>query len=185
MDLSTIEALGWRDAVIAAVAIIGIYILVSIVRYFRLRQRRQDPVVLTPAEPVMATPTPPAAAQAIAPPPREPWPHTEADFADHLRASTTVTEMKHLRGDLARMRDELTSLGDELVGLRQELELLKASRNVSPLYGEAIGLAQQGMDARSIADRCDISIGEAELVAALSRKQETLPKNSEEDHERK
>jgi hypothetical protein len=184
MDLSTIEALGWRDAVIAAVAVVGLYILVSIVRYFGLKKRRQVPVAATPAEPVMAAPAAPAVAPAVTPP-REPWPHTEADFAEHLRASTAGTEIRHLRGDLARMRDELTSLGDELVGIRQELELLKASRNVSPLYGEATGLAQQGLDARSIADRCDISIGEAELVAALSRKQEPLTKNSEGDNDRK
>jgi hypothetical protein len=46
-------------------------------------------------------------------------------------------------------------------------------------------LAQQGLDARSIAERCDISIGEAELVAALSRKLGAPNEKSEDDDERK
>jgi hypothetical protein len=44
-----------------------------------------------------------------------------------------------------------------------------------------MGLAQQGHDARSIAGRCGISIGEAELVVALSRKE--LGFNADEESE--
>ena len=49
------------------------------------------------------------------------------------------------------------------------LEQVKASRCVSPQYNEAMLLAQRGVNAQVIADQCAISIGEAELVAALSR----------------
>lgn len=184
MDLSTFEALGWRDVVIAAVALVGVYMLVAIVRYFGLRKHRAAvPPPTSPAEPALAPPAPPVAA-AVEPAPRAAWPHTEADFAQHLRSSTAESEMKQLRGELARMRDELSGLGDELVHLRQELEALKGARNVSPLYGDAIALAQQGLDARGIAERCNISIGEAELVAALTRKQQPN-QDSEDDDERK
>lgn len=67
------------------------------------------------------------------------------------------------------MEAELAELRRELSALKEEVSLLKAARNVSPQYGEAVALAQQGMTAQQIAERCGISVAEAEMVCALSR----------------
>lgn len=66
---------------------------------------------------------------------------------------------------------ELADLRKEVAALKEEVSLLKAARNVSPQYGEAVTLAQRGMAAPQIAERCGISVAEAEMVCALSRKQ--------------
>jgi DNA-directed RNA polymerase specialized sigma24 family protein len=71
-----------------------------------------------------------------------------------------------------RIEDELAALRAELAGMRAEIEGLRAMRAVSPQYGEAVELAGQGLSAQDIAARCGISVGEAELVRALSRKGE-------------
>lgn len=67
---------------------------------------------------------------------------------------------------------ELAELRQQVAGLRDEVEKLKAARTVSHQYGEAVSLAQQGMAAQAIAERCGISVAEAELVRALSHKGE-------------
>jgi len=72
-----------------------------------------------------------------------------------------------------RMRlieEALDELRAELVALRQEVNGLKAVRSMSPQYGEALSLAGRGASAQTIAGNCGISIAEAELVRALSRK---------------
>jgi len=201
MDFSMFEAFGWRDGLIVAVALTALYMVFALVRYFALRPRPPTPPPPVVAEPVL-TSTSVAPAATPAPKPGaadEPWPNTQSEFAEHLRGAAKESELRHMRGDLARVRDELTALGDdlarlragqgaigeELAQLRQQIAALQGSRNVSPLYDEAVGLAQQGLDVRSIAERCAISIGEAELVAALVRKQGLPPPTGEDDDERK
>jgi hypothetical protein len=76
---------------------------------------------------------------------------------------------------LQLLRGDLAHLADQLAQLRAEVDVLKAGSHVSPLYSEAMVFAQQGQDARGIAGRCGISIGEAELVVALSRKGQGYP----------
>jgi len=64
---------------------------------------------------------------------------------------------------------ELQQLRQEVAALRTELGELKAARNISPQYAEALALAQRGLSAREVAERMGISLAEAELVHALSR----------------
>jgi len=104
----------------------------------------------------------PAAIEA-APSPQA-WPPAAPviDFARELARSNLEVEVQRLQREGAVLRDELARLSEEVVRL-------KSARNVSPLYTEAMSLAQRGMEAVSIADRCGISMGEAELVAALAK----------------
>lgn len=67
---------------------------------------------------------------------------------------------------------ELEQMRAEIAALREELGKLKTARMMSPQYADAVTLAEQGADARAIAERCGISVGEAELVLALARKPE-------------
>jgi len=70
--------------------------------------------------------------------------------------------------EVQALRDEVATLRRALVSLQEELDMVKAAQTVSPLYNEAVGLAQHGIDAEGIAARCGISIAEAQLVAALA-----------------
>jgi hypothetical protein len=88
----------------------------------------------------------------------------EADFSQQLARTHVEMEMQQLRRESATLRDEV-------VGLREELSSLRAARNVSPLYSEAMALAQRGVPADGIAGQCGISLAEAQLVAALARGQ--------------
>jgi len=91
-------------------------------------------------------------------------------FGQQLFRSTLETELQQLRSDVA--------------GLREELKLLKAARRVSPQYNEAMMLAQRGIDAQGIAAQCGISVGEAELVLALSRNKQEYEDYGEDDPRR-
>ena len=91
-------------------------------------------------------------------------------FGDRLFRSTLEAELQHLRSDVA--------------GLREELKLLKAARRVSPQYNEAMMLAQRGIDAQGIAEQRGISVGEAELVLALSRNKQEYEDYGEDDPRR-
>ncbi|MDZ4254283.1 MAG: DUF2802 domain-containing protein [Sulfuritalea sp.] len=83
-------------------------------------------------------------------------------FAQELAQSNVELELKRLRREVEQLRAEMNEMAEEL---RQ----LKSTRNISPLYHEAMTLAQHGEAAEGIAAQCGISIGEAELVAALAR----------------
>lgn len=85
--------------------------------------------------------------------------------------SSTTDFQKQLAERLAYadLEREIRQLRADVEKLRQELEELRAVRFVSPHYGEALALAQRGLNAQQIADRMGISLAEAELVLALSR----------------
>ena len=83
------------------------------------------------------------------------WKQDPAEFGQQVVNSGIEAELAELRGEVAE--------------LKEKVSLLEAARNVSPQYGEAVALAQKGMAAPQIAERCDISVAEAEMVCALSR----------------
>lgn len=72
--------------------------------------------------------------------------------------------------ELEMLREELTILHRRQADMKEEIERLKAASHVSPLYNEAVNMAQHGLNAEGIAARCGISIAEAQLVAALANK---------------
>ncbi len=71
--------------------------------------------------------------------------------------------------DFDALRDEVALLRSEVGALRGDLQALRITQAVAPQYAEALALAQRGQDADTIAQQCDISVGEAELVLALQR----------------
>ncbi len=100
-----------------------------------------------------------------------------AQFAQELARSHVEVDVQQLRRESSMLREELTRLREELAGL-------KAARNVSPLYGEAMSLAQNGVSADGIAGQCGISLAEAELVAALARgeaQQQSYPSGEDQN----
>ena len=162
MDFSE---LGGREAIILAMVLVAVYLLVSLLRLglIKLRQRRMERSLKRAAEEV-GGPSKSGRQQAVAETPRQVFEPMPADippsqphlsFDEQLFRSGVETELQQLRNEVAALKDALSQL--------------KALRPVSPQYNEAILLAQRGMNAQSIADHCAISIGEAELVVALSR----------------
>ena len=199
MDSSAFETFGWRDIVMVAMVTTAVYILVAVLRLWQLRRQQRRPRA-APSEPAMPAPAelpldpgtiqaepvqaPPRAAEAAAPPVPRPLPPIGDDpadnFAERLFRTALDSDIQHLRGDLARLRDELAALRAEVGALHQRLERQQGSVNVAPLYSEAMGMALQGLGARAVADRCGISIGEAELVVALTRRDQGYDKTKDE-----
>lgn len=165
-DLDLFAGIGWRDLVLVAAGLIGVYLALSVLRLFRVAGRRPPPaapaapgfpawqpdIVIEP-EPTAQPPAPPDAAPEVAVP---------AAFAEELARINVEAECRALRRECTRLREDL----DRLAG---ELAQLKATGGMSPLYGEALAMARRGLPADGIAGRCGISVAEAELVAALAR----------------
>lgn len=161
-----------RYAIICAVAVVVVYLLVTLasLAQIKLKQRslRQamkldgdevywiSPEQSLPAEEERLM----ASGRMTQAPDQAP-----AKFGEQLFRSGVEAELQQLRGELA--------------GLKDNVAQLKAARRVSPQYNEAMLLAQRGMNVHDIAEECGISMGEAELVLALSRN-----KQEYEDNER-
>lgn len=88
------------------------------------------------------------------------------DFPGQLARSSLE---RNLEVEVSHLRQETQQLRAEVAQLALEVRQLKIVHNASPVYAEAVTLAQQGVSAADIADRCGISLGEAELVAALAQ----------------
>ena len=159
MDFDFMGSIGWRDIVLVAAAVIGVYLVLSVMRLFKVAGKRQDSTKPKDAPPIarwqpdLLLDATPAQSARAAPP---------LEFATELARSSIEVELERLRRECAQQREELARLA-------AEVSRLKVTNNVSPLYNEAMALAQQGMPANGIAGHCGISIGEAELVAALAR----------------
>lgn len=80
----------------------------------------------------------------------------------------TTMELRQLRHALSALQGQHEQLVSEVQVLRSALESLQTAARVSPQYGEAVSLARQGFDAQGMAERCGISVSEAELVRALA-----------------
>ena len=85
-------------------------------------------------------------------------------------------ENSRLRQALQAQRDlvelqqtEIDRLVEDITALRDELDNQVSSVASSPEYSEAMVLAAQGLNAEMIAERCGITLAEAELVLALGR----------------
>lgn len=153
MDLDFLSGIGWRYVVLAVAAMIGIYLVLSVLRLFKVGGTHRSSAPKVPDLALDLDLTPQSSPE---PPPLAP------DFARELARSNVEVELERVRRESAVLREELARLTEEVARL-------KATRTTSPQYSEATVLAQQGMPASGIAGHCGISIGEAELVAAMAR----------------
>ena len=157
---------GWRDAVLLLASLVAVYLVVS---FLRLRRLRRPAEAATPKTfstmvdfPLDDLPEGPATAE----PPEIRFTDPPADFAAELVRSGLEAEVRQLREDLRRLGETVERQAGEIADLTSRMQ---TAQTVSPLYGEAMALARRGLDPAGIAGRCGISIGEAELVASLSR----------------
>lgn len=145
-------ALGVRDYLLIAAALAGAYLLFALLPLLGIGRRRPP------------TAAPPHDATAVRP---EDLP----DAADGTSAPLFSRELAQssLELEVRRLRRELDTMRVDLARMDEEMRQLKAARSVAPVYSEAMILAQRGTAPAEIAAQCGISIGEAELVAALAR----------------
>ena len=201
--------LDWRGAVVLCIVAATIYFVIMVLRFlqlprpdaYRLRdyrapEMRTPPpefdappgtalagVWESPAEPRLGafldplTDFRPAAvrpeAAQTAPPAAAIPPEPANDFSAQLTQKTLESEIRQLREQLAESRKEIQRLSDEV-------QRVGAAQKVSPLYNEAMALAVRGVDAAGVAGRCGISIAEAELVVALSKRPDAVEDDGEE-----
>lgn len=92
-------------------------------------------------------------------------------------------EWQHLRREVERLQDRCAEQDGVIAALRAEVEDLRERLNshlapaatpahrslaVSPEYDAALAYARQGLDAAAIAERCGITLAEAQLVSAMA-----------------
>ena len=151
-----LSAPGLRELLLLGVVLVAAYLVVLLVRLrgpspavkkSRAQQPQEQPYGPWRSEPVEVGPEIP-----------------DQDFASRLAQSSISLEMQ-------RLQREATQLRAEVAHLSEEVRQLKATHSVSPIYSEAMSLAEHGELPAGIAARCGISIGEAELVAALARRE--------------
>lgn len=204
--------LGWREGVVVVVGVVALYLVLMVLRLLKVGKSSPRARAAVPPEPTfggadedvlvdLSRSMPPGlvSSSAAAKEDEDDWPlagfaavggtawaggrapasnSPAPDFARELGRTNVEVEVQQLRR-------ESTALRDEVARLREELSSLKAARNVSPLYSEAMSLAQNGVSADGIAGQCGISLAEAELVAALARgepeEDETYPSDEDQN----
>lgn len=176
--------MGVRELIIVLIVVLGGFVAYQFYRVARLGARRGD----RPAAPARASagadpdidggfdeldelvyrrPSAPAPAAAAAAPPE---------------AFQLELELRRLRREFEQQRDQQRS---EIAALRERLDAAEAAlvarqtqadtglpgQGVSPEYNQALLYAQRGLDVEAIAERCGITVAEAELVCSLARRQ--------------
>lgn len=163
LDLGGV-VIGWREALIALIGLIALYMFAVIWRMRRLQGKAPvNPPFMEPAGP-NPSPSPSPATPAV-----------DSDWQTIQSRMAQDTFMRGMENELAQMRDEVEALRGEVAALRNELwqqmDHVRASQAVSPLYNDAMQMAQNGHDPATIAERCGIARAEAELVVALVKSQ--------------
>ncbi len=149
--------LGVREYLLLAAGLVAIYLLLLVIRL-----RRPSAGKTKSAAPARQWSTPELSPLAVEPTTVLEQEIPDSAFSRQLAQSAMGLELQRLQREMVQLRADFQRLNDEV---RQ----LKATHNVSPVYSEAMSLAERGELPAGIAARCGISIGEAELVAALAR----------------
>ncbi|MCX7176249.1 MAG: DUF2802 domain-containing protein [Proteobacteria bacterium] len=176
-----------RYAIICAVAVVAVYMLVSLLRLSQIKRRKPSVPAIEralkfDADGIYTLRRGPVVTEVDDPQPKSRWQAREPEAQDQDASQSSPSAPSSQFGEQlfrSSVEAELEQMRGEVAGLKETIAQLKAARRVSPQYNEAMTLAQRGMDKQSIADECGISIGEAELVLALSRN-----KQEYEEHDR-
>lgn len=168
---------GVREAILALVAVLSLYLVVVLFRLARHRRDTQPPAAPEPSE---TADDAVGRSSAVA---SEPGPEEAAVSRDllneleiqQLRQDVTRlrTDCDFLRRELAVMRHDVDQLGEQARSEQQAAQAARErtqyTRPVSPQHSEAMLLAGRGMSAVQVAEHCGISVAEAELVCALAK----------------
>jgi hypothetical protein len=183
MDFDPLAYLGWREALIAIIVILVVYVVVAFLRIKRLWRQRVQPDASThalrSAIAAYTTTQGPVAASDVS---DFPWANAQTPTSTPAPKQPDTQEQTEaqaeppnelLENELLQLRLEVGSLRAEVMRLREEqkreLTEIRSVQSISPLYSDAMQMAMQGHDAASVSQHCGISRAEAELVVALVR----------------
>lgn len=96
-------------------------------------------------------------------------------FQHELEVRQLRRELEQQGGALAELRRELDEIREQLRARKEQADAAVVTRGASPEYNEALVFARRGLDAETIAERCGITVAEAELVQSLARSQAGEP----------
>lgn len=175
MDLGGLANLSWREALIAVIVLLALYVIVV---YLRMRRLKREKAASDEPRPTNAK-SAVAAYQAVQEPvlSSEPIPLAEPSEAafpwneppgtpEEQKIAALEREVNQLRKEVGGLRAEVLVLREER---RREVTQAQVTQNASPLYNDAMQMALQGHNAATIAQHCGISRAESELVVALVR----------------
>ncbi len=189
MDFEALGNLSWREALIAIIVLLVLYLVLA---FIRIRRLKHEPAIDEVSASLSTHPALAAYASEQAPDfpassistdsptnssklpealavPSEisfPWNEPPPEIPDRQLIEALERELAQLRKEVGVLRSEMLLLRE---AQRRELARSEVAQNASPLYNDAMQMAMQGIDAASIAQHCGISRAEAELVAALVR----------------
>ncbi len=99
----------------------------------------------------------------------EPKAGTQSDtFQLQLELQQLRRDVAQLRSDQDERRRHVSELEERVQALKTQLDHALLASGVAPEYGEALVFARRGLGVDAIAERCGISVAEAELVRSLS-----------------
>lgn len=180
--------MGLREAILIAIVLLAAYVGYQLYRVSRIGRTPQAAPV--PAEPklteridvvsdepgetgpddedegdvyTIARPRPLPEPAIAAPPPDA--------FQHELEVRQLRRELEQQRAELTELRRSVDELRELLRAQKEQAEAGLATRGASPEYNEALVFARRGLDAETIAERCGITVAEAELVQSLARGQ--------------
>ena len=165
---------GWREGLTALLVLVGAYLVVTLMRLARVWRRKR------PAEPPVSRTPPFVPEEADAEEGARSFVAAAYGAAEPLEVPEGASAFEETLQRVTEERSEIDRLRAEVVSLREEMAELRAAQRVSPQYADAMALAQRGLGTQDIADRCEISLAEAELVLSLSRGQTGL--EGKDDH---
>lgn len=171
MDFETLANLGWREGLMAIVALLAIYMAIAFWRMYRLRHPPSDEAPPPPFAACVAV----AAYTAVQPqeslpePPSPPEPPTpalgSADFPfpwnEPPEPDPQGERIEALEKKLARLNKEVKALREETVQLREALKKREEPRKpplaqmIAPQYSDAMQMALQHHDAATISQQCN------------------------------
>jgi len=193
---------GWREGILLLVGLAALYLVVTLVKLLRVArpapaEQQQETPYLAESATVSegSVPVEPAGQPEAALSRNTDWDDVaDLDLLGDSKVAVPQGKLptattgfgEQFAEHLARsdMEMEILRLRNEMEAMRAELEELRAARYISPHYAEAMTLSQRGLTAQDVADRLDISLGEAELVHALSRGDRNFDEGEEDAPDR-
>ncbi len=93
----------------------------------------------------------------------------EGAFRSTLELQQLRREVEQLRAELEAQRETVRALETGMAALKEQVDANTATQSISPEYNEALVFARRGLGVEAIAERCGISVAEADLVRTLAQ----------------
>lgn len=182
--------MGLRELILAAIALLAVYVGYQLYRASRAPHASASVPDVPPAEAPADAPEHVDAVVAESDDDEEPGPlysvgppvpapagaETAPDAFQHeLEVRQLRRELEQQGSALAELRRELDAIREQLRAHKEQADAGVVTRGASPEYNEALVFARRGLDAETIAERCGITVAEAELVQSLARSQAGEP----------